>query len=78
MIVNIFLPSSLHAVDADDNCQFVLNPDQYDDDRDGVGDACDNCVFIANPLQEDYDKDISGTLCDADDDNENIGRFSKL
>ena len=32
---------SLIAVDTQDNCENVHNPDQTDSDNDGVGDACD-------------------------------------
>lgn len=32
--------------DEDDNCPFVANVDQWDDDQNGVGDACESaCVF---------------------------------
>lgn len=54
------------AVNADDNCDVVSNPDQADIDADGIGDACDNCLDVANPDQVDADDDGSGDACDND------------
>jgi hypothetical protein len=53
-----------------DNCPAVNNPDQADDDLDGIGDACDNCPTNANPDQTDTDGDGLGNSCDDDDDND--------
>ena len=66
---------------SDDNCPYVINPDQADLDADDVGDACDtdidgdgatnfadNCVLESNPTQEDVDDDGAGDACDARDD----------
>ncbi len=37
-------PDGDSVADGDDNCPFVVNPDQVDTDGDGLGDACDGCL----------------------------------
>ncbi|MFD1062820.1 thrombospondin type 3 repeat-containing protein [Winogradskyella litorisediminis] len=68
-----------------DNCVLTFNPDQADNDEDGIGDECDddddndgvldvndNCQFVANADQADNDDDGLGDLCDDDDDNDGV------
>ena len=71
--------------DADDNCVNTSNPDQSDDDNDGIGNACeadsdndsiaddtDNCPNTANPGQGDTDNDGLGDACEADADGDGV------
>lgn len=51
-----------------DNCQFVFNPTQYDDDRDDVGNLCDNCPYEPNTDQIDTDSNGEGDACAIDID----------
>ena len=52
--------------DGSDNCPFVFNPTQSNDDGDALGNACDNCQFVDNPGQADTDGDGFGDACDND------------
>jgi len=71
-----------------DNCPVAVNPDQADDDNNGVGnicegtfndrdndgvaDAADNCPSVPNNDQRNSDNDALGNACDSDDDNDTV------
>ena len=46
----------------------MANRNQYDFDKDGLGNLCDNCPSVKNPSQEDFDDDGEGDKCDKDGD----------
>jgi hypothetical protein len=59
-----------------DNCLFVKNSAQLDNnndsvgnacdmDEDGLADHCDNCAELSNPSQQDENKDGVGDACNA-------------
>ncbi len=64
------------VIDRLDNCVKVPNPDQKDENKNGLGDACDdfdkdgiinskdNCPNKPNKLQKDKDRDGIGDVCD--------------
>ncbi|NQY05922.1 MAG: thrombospondin type 3 repeat-containing protein, partial [Flavobacteriaceae bacterium] len=66
-----------------DNCPLVANPDQSDNNNNGVGDLCDdwdndgvididdNCPYAFNPGQEDMDNNGIGDACQ-DSDNDDV------
>ncbi len=55
-----------------DNCPFVTNRDQANDDGDEIGTACDNCPNESNDDQMDIDADGVGDVCDGDMDGDGI------
>ncbi len=82
-----FCPAADQDGDGDpdnaDNCPTTPNPNQANQDGDGLGDACDadvdgdgvdngpdNCDTVANANQADTDGDGIGDACDNDADND--------
>ncbi len=55
-----------------DNCVWVANANQADDDGDQVGNNCDNCPAAVNLAQENLDGDQFGDMCDNDRDGDGV------
>jgi hypothetical protein len=60
----VLVPSLAISSESADNCPTNFNPNQADQDDDGVGDLCDNCPADFNPAQTDLDGDGVGNACD--------------
>jgi hypothetical protein len=60
----VLVPSLATSSLGVDNCPVDYNPDQDDQDQDGVGDVCDNCPTTFNPAQNDADGNGTGDACE--------------
>ncbi|MCA9562242.1 MAG: thrombospondin type 3 repeat-containing protein [Myxococcales bacterium] len=95
LVEQIFVSSVANDRDGDgiednlDNCPDQFNPDQRDNEGDGIGNVCDsdddndnvqdaldNCPLTFNPLQEDLNGDGIGDACDVDRDGDGIRDFA--
>jgi hypothetical protein len=50
--------------DYGDNCPDDFNPNQEDNDRDGIGNTCDTCRYVASSNNTNTDGDGRGDVCD--------------
>ncbi len=60
----VLVPSLAISSESADNCPTNFNPNQADQDDDGVGDLCDNCPADFNPAQTDLNGDGVGNACE--------------
>lgn len=67
---NSFAAVELSLVDND--CDFIADVIDTDDDGDGVSDPSDNCPLSSNPGQADRDGDGIGDACDRDADGDGV------
>ena len=63
-------PSSSGILNEKDNCKFISNSDQKDEDGDNVGDMCDNCPMVRNSDQKDTGGNGVGDACNTDNDSD--------
>lgn len=64
---NSFYPEDVDTdgiINKFDNCPFLSNPRQLDNDDDHVGNECDNTIYVKNTNQKDTDMDGVGDVLD--------------